>query len=162
MDFSQQDIDDNGFDDEEERRLFYVGLTRARDMAYLTYAIRRRRWGGSSDGVVSRFIRELPEKLIEWPEERADLDVEMSQDGISATVVQRRRSLGRRAQTFNGITDTPVLDDFVVGAWVEHKLFGKGRITARDGVGDNLKLTVEFTGGKSKKLVVRYANLTRL
>ena len=154
--FPLQRSDELEFDDEEERRLFYVGLTRARDKVYLTYAAQRRRWGSSAvDGVMSRFIRELPEELLMWADEtRGPTRVgDSSGDGNGyARARQRTRSPAVES----------MLDDFVVGSWVEHQLFGKGKITEREGVGDNLKLTVEFNGGQVKKLVARFANLDRL
>ncbi len=143
--------------DEEERRLFYVGLTRAMEKVYLSYATQRRRWGSNMvDGVMSRFIRELPEELLVWPTQRE------VQEGVhhgqhETSVKKGVRPSGAKAPAIEAI-----LDDYVVGAWVEHKIFGKGQIAGREGVGDNLKLTVRFNDGKEKKLVARYANLNRL
>ncbi len=149
--------DEDVTDDEEERRLFYVGLTRARDKVYLSYAAQRRRWGGSAiNGVMSRFIRELPEELVLWPARR-EVSGAADRGGLTARPMIAPRSSKPKTP---GVQ--PVLDDYVVGAWVEHKIFGKGQIAEREGVGDNLKLTVSFTDGKMKKLVARYANLTRL
>ncbi|UCH63106.1 MAG: UvrD-helicase domain-containing protein [Fidelibacterota bacterium] len=149
--------DENVADDEEERRLFYVGLTRARDKVYLSYAAQRRRWGNSAvNGVMSRFIRELPEELVRWPQRREESAVADNGDPSARPAVAPRATRPRAPIV------QPVLDDYVVGTWVEHKIFGKGQIAEREGVGDNLKLTVRFTDGKVKKLVARYANLTRL
>ncbi len=149
--------DETWADDEEERRLFYVGLTRARDKVYLSYATQRRRWGASAvNGVMSRFIRELPEELVVWPARREVPGI-ADQGGHPARPIKTFRSALPKTPAVHS-----VLDDYVVGAWVEHKIFGKGQIAEREGVGDNLKLTVKFSGGQTKKLVARYANLTRL
>ncbi|MCH7851577.1 MAG: UvrD-helicase domain-containing protein [Candidatus Marinimicrobia bacterium] len=150
-------LDGDGCDEEEERRLFYVGLTRARDKAYLTYATSRRRWGTSEHGtVISRFLRELPEESVIWhhggPSKPDHDEKNLSLTAVKASRRRKSRELAVRS----------VLDDFVVGSQVEHKLFGVGKIRQREGVGDNLKLTVEFEGGISKKLVAKYAHLTRL
>jgi DNA helicase-2/ATP-dependent DNA helicase PcrA len=149
--------DGDNMDDEEERRLFYVGLTRAKDKVYLSHAAQRRRWGSSDmNGVMSRFIRELPEELV--IKEDRQVVVDTVDGGPHQTRSRARaRSVSRKTPAVQS-----VLDDYVVGAWVEHKIFGKGQITERAGVGDNLKLTVKFSGGKEKKLVARYANLHRL
>ena len=141
---------------EEAKRLFYVGITRAEEIVYLTCANNRRRWGGGPvKSVMSRFIRELPADLLKWtsPSEAQDLPsaVPASVRKIRSARTVRAKELAARA----------VLDDYVVGTWVEHKVFGKGQITSREGVGDNLKLSVQFNG-QLKKLVARYANLTRL
>ena len=149
--------DETGADDDEERRLFYVGLTRARDKVYLSYAAQRRRWGTSAvNGVMSRFIRELPEELVVWPARREVSGIADQGDHPARPIKTSRSALLKTPAVHS------VLDDYVVGAWVEHKIFGKGQIAEREGVGDNLKLTVRFTDGKVKKLVARYANLTRL
>ncbi len=149
-------FDDDG-NDEEERRLFYVGLTRAQDKAYLTYATSRRRWGSSDNStVISRFLRELPDESVIWHQESpAESSREEAILSLQATKASRRRKSRELAVR-------SVLDDFVVGSQVEHKLFGVGQIVGREGVGDNLKLEVRFEGGKIKKLVAKYANLTRL
>jgi DNA helicase-2/ATP-dependent DNA helicase PcrA len=148
--------DEEVIDDEEERRLFYVGLTRAQDKVYLTYALHRRRWGSEEmNGMMSRFIRELPEELLLQRVIR-DTAEEAGTGRKAAGQVRDGKQVRRKV-----ILDR-VIDDYVVGAWVEHKMFGKGQITARDGLGDNLKLTVKFDGGQVKKLVARYANLNRL
>lgn len=148
--------DEEIVDEEEERRLFYVGVTRAEEIVYLTTAKRRRRWGGGQmENVMSRFLRELPQELIEWSTLKEDEDLPSA---VSANVRKTRSARTVRAKE---LAARAVLDDYVVGAWVEHKVFGKGQITGRDGVGDSLKLSVQFNG-QMKKLVARYANLTRL
>ncbi|MFB0516883.1 MAG: ATP-dependent helicase [Candidatus Neomarinimicrobiota bacterium] len=149
--------DADGSDEEEERRLFYVGLTRAQDKVYLSYANQRRRWAsGKVNGIMSRFIRELPEELVVWPS-KGEVSESVDYSGPPAGTAKTHH-ITRTLET----TVQSILDDFVVGAWVEHKIFGKGQITAREGIGDNLKLTVKFNDGKVKKLVARYADLNRL
>ena len=150
--------DEEGTDEEEERRLFYVGLTRAQDKAYLTYASQRRRWGSNAImSTPSRFIRELPEDLVDWPRQSAE-----STPFRPINIGAKAKKETPRTTRAKELAVRSVLDDFVVGAWVEHKIFGKGQIADREGVGDSLKLCVQFNGGQVKKLVARYANLTRL
>ncbi|MFC1481063.1 ATP-dependent helicase [Candidatus Neomarinimicrobiota bacterium] len=146
---------DNDHDEEEERRLFYVGITRAEEKAYLSYARNRRRYGSdNTQSVASSFIREIPESLVEAYQKREPAFVG---DGEITKTFKRAPLKADRA-----FARKSVMDDYVVGAWVEHKIFGKGQIAAREGVGDNLKLKIQFTGGEEKKLVARYANLVRL
>ncbi len=105
---------------------------------------------------MSRFIRELPEELVVWS------DRGEASDGVDHGGAGTGSARVPRLARVKGPTIHSLPDDFVVGAWVEHKIFGKGQIAEREGVGDNLKLTVKFTDGKVKKLVARYANLNRL
>ncbi len=146
---------DSDHDEEEERRLFYVGITRAEEKAYLSYARNRRRYGSDNTrSVASSFIREIPAYLVEEYEKREPAFVG---DGEIIKTFKRAPLKADRA-----FARKSVMDDYVVGAWVEHKIFGKGKIAAREGVGDNLKLKILFSGGEEKKLVARYANLVRL
>ena len=185
--FPFERADSDGSEDEEERRLFYVGLTRARDKAYLSYAIHRRRWGGRAEGAMSRFLRELPPELVVWQPNRyqgaagsakgvpgdgrqiqtaaiGKPPVESPFPGGPGAGFSPRRGIYRRNpyQPPTGTDTTAILDDLVTGAFVEHQLFGKGQIIDREGVGDNLKLTVRFGDDRLRKLVARYSNLTRL
>ncbi|MCH7496378.1 MAG: UvrD-helicase domain-containing protein [Candidatus Marinimicrobia bacterium] len=156
--FPLQRSDERDVDEEEERRLFYVGLTRAMDKVYLSYALQRRRWGSSEvNGTLSRFVRELPQELVTWHSEQGGQPRTLGAPGAAG-----RSRPGIPLHPARQPSIESILDDFVVGTWVEHKLFGKGKIAEREGVGDNLKLTVEFSGGHRKKLVARYANLNRL
>ena len=131
---------------EEERRLFYVAMTRAEQKVYLSYANTRRRFGGPPiPSIVSRFINEIPENLIESNEKRnAPLhDRKVSfRDSYKASSVQKSS-----------------LDS---GDIVSHKLFGRGKILAVEGEGDSAKITILFGGNVRKKLIAKYANLTPL
>ena len=118
---------------EEERRLFYVGATRAMDKLYLSYSKFRRRFGAEiMPMVTSRFIKELPDKNIKY------LD---------------NRSLYNETRTI--IKDA----EYKKGQIVEHSLFGKGKIIYVEGSGAESKLTVIFHGNVQKKLIAKYANL---
>ena len=129
---------------EEERRLFYVALTRAQVKVYLSYANARRRFGGMpSPAAQSRFIQELPEEYI--------------------TSVLNNTG-GYEKKTYTKIIkhnlETSLTDDkFSVGDHVEHKLFGKGKVLAVEGSGGTAKLTIIFNGNVRKKIVAKYANL---
>ena len=126
---------------EEERRLFYVALTRAEQKAYLSYAHARRRFGGPPiPAAPSRFISELPDALIEESNGKAS---------YSPVNLKHRVS-----------TNTPKQKEPVeAGKEVEHKIFGRGRVIAVEGVGESAKLTVVFSGNVRKKLIAKYANL---
>ena len=126
---------------EEERRLFYVAVTRAQKKVYLSYANTRRRFGGTSiPAVQSRFINELPEELI--TEESA------TEKGYFKKIYSKPESY-----------PTLSTDTFTIGDHVEHKLFGKGKILAVDGTGGTAKLTILFSGNVRKKIIAKYTNL---
>jgi len=136
---------------EEERRLFYVGVTRAMDKAYLMYANNRRRMG-SDDlyGIASRFINEVPDENLEK---------------IKFTSALTRKVIGGKAgkHTKTAVSRTVVLfDDFQVGDYVEHAIFGIGKVMALSGQGENQRVGIEFKDGLKKKLVVKFANLKKV
>ena len=131
---------------EEERRLFYVALTRAEKKVYLSFAHARRRFGGAPIPTTqSRFLHELPEELLEYilPAQRTD------RQGYSSPVSKP-------------IVPSASSNELSIGHQVEHKLFGKGKILAVEGTGETAKLTIIFSGNVRKKLIAKYANLKLL
>jgi DNA helicase-2/ATP-dependent DNA helicase PcrA len=160
---------------EEERRLFYVGLTRAKDRVYLSYAHERYRWGQSTIAGPSPFLAELPEDLVQWEEEP------LSRWGGWHG---RRTSFGfgggSGAGEASGAStwDTVAVDDppgdsvepddasdlapaYRPGERVAHREFGPGTIKAVSGAGRDLKVTVRFDRAGEKRLVARFARLER-
>ena len=150
---------------EEERRLFYVGVTRAQDRLHLTCAQQRRRYGGATVNAESRFLREIPDGLI-------------VRDGAVREVSQTSRSTKRRNDRgpvpveagavvqedspASGPTDKLNDDDpfpLEAGAAVLHPDWGRGHILDRTGSGPDTKITVSFQNGITKKVVVRFAGL---
>ncbi|MBS1271258.1 MAG: ATP-dependent DNA helicase PcrA [Candidatus Marinimicrobia bacterium] len=141
----------------EERRLFYVGITRAQEKVYLSLAKQRSRYGESMLNMPSRFIEEIPEELVvrEFAESRSRSrrrsrrSVSRNGSRKSSTVKSRKKSSGKKG-------------GLQVGDSVRHKIFGKGKILDISGTGDNQKLTVKFTGNVKKKLLAKYANLAKI
>ena len=136
---------------EEERRLFYVALTRAMEKVYLLYALQRRRMGSDDlNGTPSRFIKEIPKEKLEK---------------ISFTSALTRRVIGGKPgkHTKTALRRTVVIfDDFKVGDSVEHAIFGIGKVMAISGQGENQRVGIEFKDGLKKKLVVKFANLKKI
>jgi len=130
---------------EEERRLCYVGMTRAMQELYLTYAEQRRLHGVDNYGVPSRFLRELPAELVE--EIRPRVQVTRAYGGSAPTATAYRPSgpsglhLGQR---------------------VQHPTFGEGVVLDYEGDGPHARVQVNFKSAGSKWLVVAYANLSTL
>ncbi|GIR29657.1 hypothetical protein CM15mP43_12810 [bacterium] len=142
---------DNQKELEEERRLFYVALTRARDKVFLLYATNRRRLGGENIiGLPSRFISEIPNGYLE----RVDFQSALTRRIVGGKLKNQAKLKVRRTVT--------TFDDFKVGDMVEHAIFGQGKIMVLSGTGENQRVGVVFKDGTKKKLIVKYANLTKL
>nr|WP_163501405.1 DNA helicase II [Halomonas socia] len=135
---------------EEERRLCYVGLTRAMRKLYLTYAELRRLHGKETFQRPSRFLRELPEELLE----------EVRLRGQISRPVTARPAVGLSRQTsVDGGGDLPSLS---LGQRVSHPLFGEGVILNAEGEGERARVQVSFEGEGDKWLVLGFAKLTPL
>jgi len=136
---------------EEERRLFYVALTRAQERVFLLYATNRRRMTGENLlGMPSRFISEIPIEYL---------------DRIEFQSALTRRVVGGSLQKRTKVTVTRTVttfDDFKVDDMVEHSIFGVGKIMVLSGTGENQRVGVVFKDGTKKKLIVKYANLTKV
>ena len=126
---------------EEERRLAYVGITRARQQLVLTHAERRRLHGRDDLGIPSRFIRELPPELIE--EVRARFSVS---NGAATTAT----AWASEATEFN------------LGERVQHSRFGEGIVLDCEGSGPSARIQVNFDEAGAKWLVAAYAKLERI
>ena len=141
---------------EEERRLFYVGMTRAMERLYLTCARERRRYGPRSFAVPSRFLREIPESLIAGQLPDSDAGTRAPRD---APWSQRR---GDPAGRLDYAYDQSAEDDVPVGLRVRHPVFGAGTVLEASGRGLARKLRVRFDRVGTKTLLVRFANLEPL
>ena len=142
-DFSQEDL-------EEERRLCYVGMTRAKHQLQITWAASRRLFGHSRWNAPSRFIEEAK---LDTGRTRPQTSGPRSQEELLS---QRATSdLGPRASELEFLA-------FSVGSRVRHPEFGKGKIMEKSGTGDSLKVVVLFDNGQWKKLLVKYAGLEKI
>ena len=143
----------------EERRLFYVGITRAQEKVYLTLANSRNRYGEILSSLPSRFIEEIPDDLIK-PE------ITQSTGRHAKSTKSRRSGYGSKPQKSplkESVKSHSVSNDGLqVGDRVRHKIFGRGKVLDITGAGDNQKLTVVFTGNVKKKLLGKYANLAKV
>lgn len=126
---------------EEERRLCYVGLTRAKERIILSYAEIRRQYGRTERHVPSRFLNELPKELLE---KRACREL-------------MKKPLFNRSSM---AAETAALAGFSLGQEVKHATFGQGIILSVEGSGDHARVEVKFKDIGSKWLVLAYAKLT--
>ena len=167
---------------EEERRLFYVALTRAEKQAYLTYALSRYRWGKLVDAEPSRFIEEIDEQYLEivTPKEERRFNPMLSADifgDVEPNTVRYKKPAYLKAKpkvkepfkitapkNLKKVSDTKnttnLFDNkLIVGDVVNHQRFGKGNVLNIEGKGADLKAEIKFENGGSKKLLLRFAKL---
>jgi DNA helicase-2/ATP-dependent DNA helicase PcrA len=137
---------------EEERRLMYVAITRARRRLYLTHAQTRMLHGQTRYNIASRFLAEVPPELLEWlsPPRRRGLDIDRSEWGNSAPVVNSHTTRG---------TMSAAGPSWRVGQSVKHAKFGLGVIIDAEGRGDDARVQVNFRDAGVKWLALEYAKL---
>ncbi|MFF1281943.1 DNA helicase PcrA [Streptomyces sp. NPDC058299] len=150
---------------EEERRLAYVGITRARERLYLTRSALRSAWGQPSYNPPSRFLEEIPAAHLEWKRTGAAAPVSSGPvSGIAASLSSSRsRSSASGASGFatRRTAEKPVVT-LAVGDRVTHDQFGLGTVVGVKGTGANTEATVDFGDTKPKRLLLRYAPVEKL
>ncbi len=150
---------------EEERRLAYVGITRARERLYLTRSTLRSAWGQPSYNPPSRFLEEIPPTHLEW--KRTGATAPASSGPVSAVAASlsssRSRSSASGASGFatRRTSEKPVVS-LAVGDRVTHDQFGLGTVVAVKGTGGNAEATIDFGDTKPKRLLLRYAPVEKL
>lgn len=146
---SQRSMDENGMKGlEEERRLAYVGLTRARKKAYISYAANRMMYGNWISAIPSRFVDELPAEHIESSSETGTYNPGRSQHWDSSGITPAARSRPQGISYSN--RDRPIPKDaYVRGVRVYHEKFGKGMVVNVDGH----KLDIAFDRGGTKRVM---------
>ncbi|MCW2708417.1 MAG: ATP-dependent helicase PcrA [Frankiales bacterium] len=139
---------------QEERRLAYVGITRAREKLYVSRAHLRMAWGQTAYNPPSRFLDELPAHLMDW---RRLASTVASTPALARAADRVAANPARKAP---GLRAIPSLE---VGDRVTHDAFGLGTVTATKGVGDASQAEVDFGSGTgSKWLLLRYAPIERV
>ncbi|WP_217555040.1 DNA helicase PcrA [Streptomyces sp. GbtcB6] len=150
---------------EEERRLAYVGITRARERLYLTRSSMRSAWGQPSYNPPSRFLEEIPGAYLEWKRTGAMAPVSAGPAaGVAASLSSSRsRSSASGASGFatRRTSEKPAVS-LAVGDRVTHDQFGLGTVVAVKGTGGNAEATIDFGDAKPKRLLLRYAPVEKL
>ncbi|MGW2821624.1 DNA helicase PcrA [Streptomyces sp. NPDC001443] len=150
---------------EEERRLAYVGITRARERLYLTRSAMRSAWGQPSYNPPSRFLEEIPPAHLEWKRTGATAPVSSGPaSGLAASLSSSRsRSSAAGASGFatRRTSEKPVVS-LSVGDRVTHDQFGLGTVVGVKGTGSNAEATIDFGDTKPKRLLLRYAPVEKL
>jgi DNA helicase-2/ATP-dependent DNA helicase PcrA len=136
---------------EEERRLAYVGLTRARQRLYISRAEYRSTWGAPNYNPPSRFLDEIPEDVIEWRNHGGS---------SSPSLVTRTRAATTAPPRATGKKSVAI--ELAVGERVSHDTFGLGTVVAVAGAGDKAEATINFGQYGEKRLLLRYAPVEKL
>lgn len=174
---------------EEERRLFYVALTRAEKKAYLTYALSRYRWGKLVDSEPSRFIEEIDDQFLDiiTPIEERRINPMLSADIFGDTPPNKirfkkaiqpklQKKVAKKKDPVNFEISVPkklkkasevvpsaeanlIEGELAVGNIVKHLKFGRGDVLSIEGKGADVKAEINFQFGGKKKLLLRFAKL---
>ncbi|MFF4602068.1 DNA helicase PcrA [Streptomyces sp. NPDC001339] len=161
---------------EEERRLAYVGITRARERLYVTRSTMRSAWGQPSYNPPSRFLEEIPDDYVEW-KRTGPATPSASMGGLSSRgggggggfgggIGSTLSSSSARSKGPSGFATRRAKDrqvvSLAVGDRVTHDSFGLGTVVGVKGSGDNAEATIDFGGEKPKRLLLRYAPVEKL
>jgi DNA helicase-2/ATP-dependent DNA helicase PcrA len=150
---------------EEERRLFYVALTRAEVKATLSHAESRYRWGQFTITEPSRFLDEIDEKLLDKPHrehfKQSSTSKVTEKSSTPAPTNFRKRNLKSmdQATSESSAFQSDDLLNLVAGMEIEHPKFGKGKVVAVEGAGPNKKAKIHFDVVGEKNLLLRFAKL---
>lgn len=150
---------------EEERRLAYVGITRARERLYLTRSSMRSAWGQPSYNPPSRFLEEIPAQHLDWkrtgPMAAPAGPVSGKGLGGGAGLSSSRARSGPSGFATRRTSDKPVIA-LTVGDRVTHDQFGLGTVVSVTGSGSDAQATIDFGDERPKKLLLRYAPVEKL
>ena len=141
---------------EEERRLAYVGITRARQRLYLTRATVRSQWGSPQYNPASRFTEEIPAHLIDWRR------LGQARSGFASSAASRTQQSWRATVGFGARPAIKTVPSVDVGDRVLHTTFGMGTVVATSGVGDAAKADVDFGSVGLKRLSLKHAPMEKL
>ncbi len=170
---------------EEERRLFYVAVTRAEVKLTLAYSENRYRWGNLTMCEPSRFISEIPEKLIDFPRRSSAKKESFNSADNFSNMLNGMSLPPRKAGGYQPVKPAPQpaskvppskpfappvnpavsaippadIEDIKTGMEVEHERFGKGKVLELEGIGPNKKATVFFPSIGQKQLLLKFAKL---
>ena len=153
--------EDENSEMEEERRLCYVGMTRARQKLFLTYTRSRRVWGQEQFNPPSRFLKEIPKEYVQFS---------TAAEASTPRFVSNYKEKYSKNNSNNDFQDFPDYDNsftassanYNKGMKVRHPTFGVGSVFQVEGSGDQEKVTVLFADQTIKKFVTKYARLERL
>jgi DNA helicase-2/ATP-dependent DNA helicase PcrA len=161
---------DDGGELEEERRLAYVGVTRARERLYLSRALVRSAWGAPAHNPASRFLGEVPDDLVDWRRTEADQlhwqrpDLSRTTGLGQPTAAGRRNFSAAAARADAAAKSKPAREvpSLAPGDRVAHDTFGMGTVVAVEGVAEKSVASIDFGSEGVKRLLLRYAPVEKL
>jgi DNA helicase-2/ATP-dependent DNA helicase PcrA len=142
---------------EEERRLLYVGTTRAREVLECSYVMSRRRFGAVVEMMPSRFLGTIPGKFYRMRDEAVTFAAPRNETRAQGTQSRRMGPPRGREEKVEEFSQETV--QFRIGQFVTHDMYGRGRVVNLSGFGEDLRLTVLFDNGDRKKLIAKFAKL---
>ena len=157
---SFRSIEQGGVAIEEERRLFYVAMTRAMKRLEITFAQGRMLWGSLKFNGPSQFIHEIPKALIEWSFQGTSGKGQSSKTGSYADELPDYDGDIYKVEKTYQQKKTPALSaKHPVGTKIVHALYGSGTVMENEGFGDNEKVLIRFSDGIQKRFMVKFAPL---
>jgi DNA helicase-2/ATP-dependent DNA helicase PcrA len=164
---------DDGSELEEERRLAYVGLTRARERLYLSRALVRSAWGAPAHNPASRFLGEVPDELVDWRRteadqthwQRPDLSRTTAAAGLGSPTAAGRRNFSAAAARADAAAKSKparAVPSLAPGDRVQHDTFGLGTVVSVEGVAEKAVASIDFGTDGVKRLLLRYAPVEKL
>src|SRR5262245_21265314 len=161
---------DDGGELEEERRLAYVGLTRARERLYVSRALVRSAWGAPAHNPASRFLGEVPDELVDWRGTEADQvhwqrpDLSRTTGFGQPTAAGRRNFSAAAARADAAAKSKPAREvpSLSPGDRVVHDTFGLGTVVTVEGVAEKAVASIDFGSEGVKRLLLRYAPVEKL
>ncbi len=139
---------------EEERRLFYVGATRAKEKLYLTSAKYRRQYGETTQGNISRFLTEIDHEYLDYE------DLSYKRNSYEKNYSPKQKKVYKFNNSISAKMNSN--NEFKQGMLIRHERFGKGVINRVYNDGDDLKLDVLFQEVGQKKIITKYCKLEKL
>jgi DNA helicase II / ATP-dependent DNA helicase PcrA len=157
---------------EEERRLFYVALTRACRRVTLSYALNRYKWGSLERSAPSRFIGEIENDFLHYPQSGGrpfrnagrtdDHAFRERNEAFAGTPMEKKLTQMKKTAAFAVSASAPAIIELAPGDRVTHERFGNGEVISVEGESPNTTALIEFETTGSKKLLLRFAKLTKI
>jgi DNA helicase II / ATP-dependent DNA helicase PcrA len=157
---------------EEERRLFYVALTRACRRVTLSYALNRYKWGSLERSAPSRFIGEIENDFLHYPQSGGrpfrnagrpdDHTFRERNEAFAGTPAEKKLTQMKKTAAFTVSASTAAILELAPGDRVSHERFGTGKVISVEGESPNTTALIEFETSGSKKLLLRFAKLTKM